>query len=119
MNSQDQTPEPETDALPVDDTLVPQVIGISYTMQQDDDPTTTATAIQTPDEQQRPISPTQESLKRFLRDKRATMSAIALIVLIFIAIAGPSIYQHTGGTIQSDLSGPLGPQIYHTYDHQE
>lgn len=53
------------------------------------------------------------------RDVRVVICGCVLLCLIVLALLGPVIYQHSGEIIQSDLSGPIGPQIYHTYDHQE
>ncbi len=66
-----------------------------------------------------PLSPLQESLHRFRRDIRAMISLGILIFLILLAIVGPPIYKHIGGTVQGDLGGTMGPAVYHSYDHQE
>jgi ABC-type dipeptide/oligopeptide/nickel transport system permease subunit len=64
-------------------------------------------------------SPARESFRLLLHDVRVVASGGVLLFFVVLALLGPVIYQHVGGTIQSDLSGPIGPQIYHTYDHQE
>jgi peptide/nickel transport system permease protein len=58
-------------------------------------------------------------MRRFRHDLRAMVSLCFFIVIIIVALVGPPIYQHIGGTMQSDLNGPIGPTIYHSYDHQE
>ncbi len=61
----------------------------------------------------------QESMRRFRRDKRAMISLGVLLFLVLLAIVGPPIYRHIGGTYQADLGGMIGPDMYHRYDHQE
>lgn len=65
------------------------------------------------------LSPFQEAVQRFRRDKRAMISLGVLILLVLLAFIGPLIYQHIGGTYPADLGGSIGPAVYHTYDHQE
>jgi peptide/nickel transport system permease protein len=65
------------------------------------------------------LSPLQEAQQRFRRDIRAMTSVYVLLFLVLLAIIGPSIYQHIGGIYQSDIQGPIGSAVYHTYDHQE
>ena len=67
----------------------------------------------------KPLSPFQESIQRFRRDKRAVISLGVLFFLLLLAIVGPPIYKHVGGTYQADLGGMIGPDMYHSYDHQE
>lgn len=74
---------------------------------------------QTDRKAKKPLSPFQESMRRFRRDTRAMISVGALIFLVLLAIAGPPIYKHIGGTYLSDFGTPIGPAIYHSYDHQE
>jgi len=74
---------------------------------------------QTDRKAKKPLSPSQESMRRFRRDTRAMISVGALIFLVLLAIAGPPIYKHFGGTYLSDFGTPIGPAIYHSYDHQE
>jgi oligopeptide transport system permease protein len=65
-------------------------------------------------------TPFQESLQRFRRDKRAMGSLIVIIAIILIAIFGPFIYQHIGGPYKGPFSTQtIGPEVYHTFDHQE
>jgi peptide/nickel transport system permease protein len=66
-----------------------------------------------------PLSPFRESLLRFRRDVRAMICLGTLIFLVLVALFGPPIYKHMGGTVQSDFGGSIGPAIYHSYDHQE
>lgn len=63
--------------------------------------------------------PTRAALQYFRRDIRAMISLGFIIILILLALFGPSIYHHIGGTYNSDLQGRIGPQVYHSYDHQE
>ena len=73
----------------------------------------------TPQRAKKSLSLFQESVQRFRRDKRAMLSLGVLILLAFLALIGPPIYKHIGGSYQADLGGMIGPDIYHTYDHQE
>ncbi len=67
----------------------------------------------------RSLSPFQESMQHFRHDKRAVISLGVLLFLILLVIVGPPIYKHVGGTYQADLGGTIGPDVYHSYDHQE
>ncbi len=67
----------------------------------------------------KPLSPFQASMRRLRRDRRAMISVGALIFLVLLAIVGPPIYKHIGGTYPSDFGTPIGPALYHSYDHQE
>ncbi|GCE27997.1 glutathione transport system permease protein GsiD [Dictyobacter alpinus] len=68
----------------------------------------------------KPRTPFQESLSRFRRDKRAMTSLIIIVLMIVIAVFGPFIYHHIGGPYKGDLSTKIiGPDLYHTFDHQE
>jgi peptide/nickel transport system permease protein len=68
---------------------------------------------------QKSISPFQRALRLLLRDRRAIFSLSTLFLFVTIAIVGPLIYQHIGGTYPSDLAGPIGPGVYHQYAHEE
>ena len=65
------------------------------------------------------LSPFQDSMRRFQRDKRAMTSLGVLLFLMLLALVGPPIYKHIGGTYPADLGGTVGPNLYHSYDHQE
>lgn len=65
------------------------------------------------------LSPFQESMQRFRRDKRAVISLGVLLFLVLLAIVGPPIYKHIGGTYRADLGEAIGPDVYHSYDYQE
>ena len=65
------------------------------------------------------LSPFQEAVQRFRRDLRAMISLGVLLLLVLLALIGPPIYQHIGGTYTADLGGTLSPTVYHSYDHQE
>lgn len=71
------------------------------------------------EKQKKPTSPFQDSMRRLRRDKRAMASIGVVGFFVLLAIFGPPIYQHIGGIYQSPISGPIGPQVYHTYYHQE
>ena len=81
----------------------------------------TATMAPPPGEQEAKKSPTpfQDSLRRLRHDVRAVVSISIIVLFIVIALIGPTIYQHVGGIYQSPISGPIGPQVYHTYYHNE
>jgi peptide/nickel transport system permease protein len=74
---------------------------------------------QTESKAKKSLSPFQESMRRLRRDTRAMISIGALLFLVLLAIGGPPIYKHIGGTYPSDFGTPIGPAIYHSYDHQE
>jgi len=81
----------------------------------------TVTMVPPPGEAQEKKSqtPLQDSLRRLRRDTRAMVSVGIIAFFVVIAIIGPPIYQHIGGSYQSTLNGTIGPGLYHTYDHQE
>src|SRR5881275_3186201 len=82
--------------------------------------TMTTTMVAPPEKEERKSpTPFQDSLRRLRRDRRAMVSVGIIAFFILLAIIGPPIYQHIGGTYQSDLNGAIGPTQYHTYDHQE
>jgi oligopeptide transport system permease protein len=67
----------------------------------------------------KPATPFQESMRRLRRDKRAMVSVGIIVFFVLLAIFGPTIYQHIGGIYRSPTSGPIGPEVYHTFYHQE
>jgi oligopeptide transport system permease protein len=67
----------------------------------------------------KPPTPFQESMRRLRRDKRAMASVGFIIFFVLLALFGPFIYQHIGGIYNSPVAGPIGPQVYHTFYHQE
>ncbi len=67
----------------------------------------------------KPATPFQDSMRRLRRDKRAMASVGVIAFFVLLAIFGPFIYQNIGGIYRSPLNGPIGPQVYHTYYHQE
>lgn len=81
----------------------------------------TVTMVPPPGEQETKKSPTpfQDSVRRLRHDVRAMVSIGIIGLFIVIALIGPPIYQHIGGTYQSIFDGAIGPGVYHTYDHQE
>src|SRR5574340_802832 len=64
-------------------------------------------------------TPFQESMRRLRRDKRAMASIGGIVFFIFLAIFCPFIYEHIGGIYNSPIAGPIGPNLYHTFYHQE
>jgi oligopeptide transport system permease protein len=77
-------------------------------------------AATTPDEQNKKSpTPLRESLGRLRRDKRAMVSLSIIIFFVLLAIFGPPIYQHIGGSYQSPINGTIGPSLYHNPFHQE
>src|SRR6266536_1330509 len=71
------------------------------------------------EQKKKPATPFQDSMRRLRRDKRAMASVGIIAFFVLLAIFGPFIYQNVGGIYQSTLNGPIGPQVYHTYYHQE
>ncbi|HEV2662845.1 MAG TPA: ABC transporter permease [Ktedonobacteraceae bacterium] len=64
-------------------------------------------------------TPFQESLLRLWRDKRAMVCAGIILFFVLLAIFGPLIYQHVGGTFQSSINGATQASTYHNPFHQE
>src|SRR5437764_8615481 len=77
------------------------------------------TMLQGKQEPKKSATPLQDSLRRLRRDKRAMVSLGIIVLFIVVPLIGPFIYQHVGGTYQSTLNGPIGPQLYHNPFHQE
>jgi oligopeptide transport system permease protein len=69
--------------------------------------------------QVKPHTPLRDSLRHFRHDTRAMICLGILIFIVLLAIFGPMIYTHIGGTFNSPDSGPVGPEVYHTFYHQE
>jgi oligopeptide transport system permease protein len=67
----------------------------------------------------KPATPFQESMRRLTRDKRAMASVGIIIFFVLLALFGPFFYQRIGGIYNSPISGPIGPEVYHTFYHQE
>ncbi len=68
-----------------------------------------------------PASPFRMSVRRFSRDRRAMISLGIILFLVIGSFVFPLIYQHIGPTIYGGVlsNTPVGPQLYHTFDHQE
>ncbi|MBA2396980.1 MAG: ABC transporter permease [Ktedonobacteraceae bacterium] len=64
-------------------------------------------------------TPLRESLRHLRRDKRAMASLGIIVFFVLLAIFGPPIYQHIGGSYQSALNSTVGPSLYHNPFHQE
>jgi peptide/nickel transport system permease protein len=69
--------------------------------------------------QAKPRTPLQDSLRHFRHDTRAMVCLGILTFIVLVAIFGPMIYVHIGGTFNSPDNGPVGPSVYHTFYHQE
>src|SRR5436305_9484960 len=59
------------------------------------------------------LSPLREAMLRFRHNMRAMISLGMLVLMVLLAIVGPSIYKHIGGTYQADLGGTISPATYH------
>jgi oligopeptide transport system permease protein len=116
MDTKDQRPElGSPEFLRPDNTALPAIPELGDTFEG-------ATTVPMPsDDEKRPISPTplHESLRRLRHSKRAMASVAVVVLFVLTAIVGPVIYQHIGGPYHSALNGIIGPQQYHTYDHEE
>jgi oligopeptide transport system permease protein len=56
------------------------------------------------EEKAKPRSPFQESLQRFRRDKRAMVSLFVLIIVLFLSLVFPPIYQHIGQPLHRQVA---------------
>ncbi|HEY7414275.1 MAG TPA: hypothetical protein VH593_03715, partial [Ktedonobacteraceae bacterium] len=69
------------------------------------------------------VSPFRESLQRFRRDKRAMISLITLIVVFFLALVFPPLYQHLGVTLDNEVAPGFVLHVpstqYHSPDYQD
>jgi oligopeptide transport system permease protein len=63
------------------------------------------------------LSPTQASLRRLGRDRRAMFFLAVTLVIIVVAYVGPLIYTRVGPTITGGITGTetLTPMEYHNY----
>jgi len=68
-------------------------------------------------------SPMRESIRRFLRDKRAVASLGLLISIFFLALIFPPIYQHIGDPIRKQVSPGFvlvtNADQYHSSSYQD
>jgi ABC-type dipeptide/oligopeptide/nickel transport system permease subunit len=101
---------PDTSARPIDPEVADLTNGVGA-----------ATIVPPPGVTEAKKSPTpfQDSLRRLRRDIRAMISICIIGVFVLIALIGPFIYQHIGGTYDSTFHGKIGPGVYHTYNNQE
>src|SRR2546423_15417492 len=53
----------------------------------------------------KPLTPFQESLRRFLRSKRSMTCLVLLLLFVLISLFGPVIYQHIGGPYKDAITG--------------
>jgi peptide/nickel transport system permease protein len=68
----------------------------------------------------KPLTPTQDSLRRLRKDTRSMVSLGVIVLFILIALIGPIIYQHIGGPYQSVSSDKtIYASEYHGFAHQE
>src|SRR5260370_39751807 len=66
------------------------------------------------------IAHLRESLGHFWRDWRTKFSLVVLGLFVLLALAGPPIYQHIGGSYRSSTDGLVyGAVAYHSYSHEE
>ena len=125
MNTQDSNSETQATGFiaPSGQAVGPELEGANVPGGLKDGPLTDAALAETKpikDDGRRAATPFQESLRRFRRDKRAMGSLIIILAIIVIALFGPFIYQHIGSPYQGSLSTKtIGPNVYHTFDHQE
>src|SRR5437879_12412131 len=69
-------------------------------------------------DQHKSLTPFQQSMRRFLQDKRAVISLAMIVFLVLVAIVGPPIYQHIGTPYTNDAGKQVGPEVYHNpYRH--
>src|SRR2546429_5713878 len=64
-------------------------------------------------DQQKSLTPFQQSIRRLLRDKRAVISLSIIVFLVLLAIVGQPIYQHIGTPYTNDVGKQIGPEVYH------
>ena len=64
-------------------------------------------------EQQRSLTPFQQSVRRLLRNERAVISLAIIVFLILLSTIGPPIYQHVGTPYINDIGQQVGPETYH------
>ncbi len=61
------------------------------------------------------LSPMQAAVRRFLRDKRAVICLVLILLIVIGSFVFPPIYQHIGPSIPGGPGGTLlGPEKYHT-----
>ncbi len=122
MDTRDQFPrytsDPAETAMAPDNTFTPAPPEMSDLLQGQ------ALGVAMPDveeleKQEKSPTPLQDSLRRLRRDKRAMISLSVIVFLVLIAFIFPFIYQHIGGPYLSALNGVIGPDVYHTFYHQE
>ncbi len=116
--SQRYTSDPADTAMAPDNTFTPAPPEMSDMLQGH------ALGVAMPDmeeleKQEKSPTPLQDSLRRLRRDKRAMISFSVIVFLVLLAIFGPPIYQHIGGPYNSPTNGVIGPEVYHTFYHQE
>jgi oligopeptide transport system permease protein len=67
------------------------------------------------------VSPSQASLRRLGRDRRAMICVAIILVVVVVSYVFPFFYLKIGPIIQggADAATPVGPAVYHQYTHQE
>jgi oligopeptide transport system permease protein len=111
MDTQDESSEQSAPGVTAPDSGSPELLEVLAEK--------TAVTAQEAGKAKPPATPLQESLYRLGRDRRAMMSIGMILLFIVIALAGPPIYQRIGGLYNSPTTGLVGPDRYHTFDHQE
>src|SRR5436305_10435768 len=70
-------------------------------------------------QEKKAATPRGVSLRRLRRDRRAMVCLGIIVLFVLITLCGPLIYQHVGNVYNSPLNGPLSPDSYHSFTHQE
>ncbi len=123
MDTRDKNQEIAAESFMTPDSGMSQApIEMNLTVLTDSDVATTLSENELKDLKEplkKPATPLQESMRKLRHDKRAMASIGIIIFFILLALFGPFIYQHIGGIYNSPINGPIGPQVYHTFYHQE
>jgi oligopeptide transport system permease protein len=120
METRDKNQESAAEGFMAPDSgMSPVVFDPDLALLTNNDLATTLSENQLQDLQKKPATPFQESIQRLRHDKRAMTSVGIIIFLVLLALFGPFFYQRIGGIYLSPFSGPIGPQVYHTFYHQE
>jgi oligopeptide transport system permease protein len=120
MDTRDKNQEIAAESFMTPDSGMSQApIEMNLTVLTDSDIATTLGENELKEPLKKPATPFQESMQRLRRDKRAMASIGIIIFFVLLALFGPFIYQHIGGIYDSPIAGPIGPQVYHTFYHQE
>jgi oligopeptide transport system permease protein len=123
MDTKDKNQQRAAEGFMIPDSGMSQApIDMSLTVLTDSDIATTLGENELKDLKEplkKPATPFQESMQRLRRDTRAMASVGIIIFFVLLALFGPFFYQRIGGIYNSPISGPIGPEVYHTFYHQE